>query len=281
MEPERAPTGAVPGAVPSAVPSAVEDVGPYGLSWQDGIVLVQLRCGKANALNPRTLAAIDQALDGAERGGARGVVLTGYDRFFSAGLDLVTLYDPAPAALDAFMREFDRVMLRVFAFPRPLVAAIGGHAVAGGCVLALAGDVRVMTIGEARIGLNEIRLGVPFPASALEIARHAVSPTFLEAVLDEGELYGAPEALVRGLVHDLTPGDVIPLAHAACRRLSTMPAAPFATIKAALRAPALERARAQADALRRAFVEAWYAPDARRLIGEVRARLGERPRDRA
>ena len=71
MEPERAPTGAVPGAVPSAV----EDVGPYELSWQDGIVLVQLRCGKANALNPRTLAAIDQALDGAERGGARGVVL--------------------------------------------------------------------------------------------------------------------------------------------------------------------------------------------------------------
>src|SRR5439155_64730 len=168
-----------------AVPSAAEDVGPYGLSWQDGIVLVQLRCGKANALNPRTLAAIDQALDGAERGGARGVVLTGYDRFFSAGLDLVTLYDLAP------------------------------------------------------------------------------------------------EALVRGLVHDLTPGDVIPLAHAACRRLSTMPAAPFATIKAALRAPALERARAQADALRRAFVDAWYAPDARRLIGEVRARLGERPRDRA
>ena len=258
----------------------VEDDEPYGLSWQDGIVLAQLRCGKANALNPRSLAAVDAALDGATRGGARGVVLTGYDRFFSAGLDLVTLYDLAPAALDVFMREFDRVMLRVFAFPRPLVAAIGGHAVAGGCVLALAGDVRVMTAERARIGLNEIRLGVPFPASALEIARHAVSPTFLDSVLAEGDLYGAPEALVRGLVHDLTGGDVVGPALAACRRLSAMPAGPFAAIKAALRAPALERARVQADALRQAFVEAWYAPDGRRLIGEARARLIERSRDR-
>ena len=251
---------------------------PYRLSWRDGIAEIRLSCGRANALNPLSLTAIDRALDQALGAGARGVVVTGYDRFFSAGLDLVTLYDLAPTSLDAFMREFDRVMLRVFAFPRPLVAAIGGHAIAGGCVLALAADVRVMAIGPARIGLNEVRLGLPFPASALEIARHAVSPTFLEAVLGEGELYGAPQALVRGLVQDLTAGDVAASSHEACRRLAVSPAGPFAGIKAALRAPALERAGAHADGLRQAFVDAWYAPDGRRLIGETRTRLIARVR---
>ena len=75
---------------------------------------------------------IERALDEAAGGGARGVVLTGYERFFSAGLDLVTLYGLERDAMDGFMARFDAVMLRVFAFPRPVVAAIGGHAVAGG-----------------------------------------------------------------------------------------------------------------------------------------------------
>ena len=113
---------------------------PYRLEWRDGLALVRLTCGKANALNPRSLAAIERALDEAAGGGARGLVLTGYERFFSAGLDLVTLYGFERAAMDQFMARFDAVMLRVFAFPRPVVAAVGGHAVAGGGILALACD---------------------------------------------------------------------------------------------------------------------------------------------
>jgi enoyl-CoA hydratase len=249
-------------------------VGPeYRLDWHDRLAEIALQCGKANALNGRSLAALDRAFDEAVEGDARGVVLTGYDRFFSAGLDLVGLYDLDRGSMDAFMREFDRVMLRAFAFPRPLVTAVGGHAVAGGCVLALAGDWRVMVGEDARIGLNEIRLGVPFPAPALEIVRHAVSPVFLESVLLEGELYGGPAALVRGLVQDLVPGDVLPAAREACQRLAARPAAAFAAIKAAVRGPGIERARERGDALRRAFVEAWLGPDGRRLIGEARARL--------
>jgi len=145
----------------------------YRLRWDDGIVEIRWTCGKANAMNGRSLAALKRALDDAEAADARGVVLTGYDRFFSAGPDLVTLYDLEPRAMDAFMIDFDRLMLRAFAFSRPLITAVGGHAVAGGCVLALAGDVRVMTADGAQMGLNEIRLGVPFPAPALEIVRHA------------------------------------------------------------------------------------------------------------
>jgi enoyl-CoA hydratase len=176
--------------------------------------------------------------------------------------------------MDAFMRRFDAVMLRVFAFPRPVVAAIGGHAVAGGAILALACDARVMGADAGRFGLNEVRLGVPFPASALEIARYAIPAASVERALWEGELLDPPEALARGLVTQLAEGDVVAAAHETCVRLAAMPAGAFETIKASLKGPAVERARATLAPLRRAFVDAWYAPEARRRIGDARARLG-------
>jgi enoyl-CoA hydratase len=250
------------------------EAAPFRVERRDGIAVVRLTCGKANALNPRSLAAIEAALEEAASGGARGVVLTGYERFFSAGLDLVALYGIERSAMDAFMARFDEVMLRVFAFPRPVVAALGGHAVAGGAVLARACDARVMGESAGRFGLNEIRLGVPFPASALEIARHAIPAGSVERALYLGELVEPREALALGWVTALAEGDVVDAAHRTCARLAAEPAGAFESIKAALKAPAVERARAALAPLRRAFVDAWYAPEARRRIGEARARLG-------
>jgi enoyl-CoA hydratase len=246
----------------------------FRIERRGAIAVARLACGKGNALNPRSLAAIEAALEAAVGTAARGVVLAGDGRFFSAGLDLVSLYDVERRAMDGFMRLFDRVMLRVFAFPRPVVAAVDGHAVAGGAILALACDERVMGEGDGRFGLNEIRLGVPFPASALEIVRYAVPPAAAERALYRGELVEPREALARGLVTAVSGGDVVADAVERCERLAEQPSEAFSTIKAALKEPAVERARVTMDPLRRTFVEAWYGPDARRLIGEVRVRLG-------
>lgn len=253
-------------------------MGLYRIEWRDGTAEIGLTCGKANALNLRSLAAISQALDEAVRAGtrgagARGAILTGYDRFFSTGLDLVGLYELDRSGMDAFVREFDRVMLQVFAFPRPLVAALNGHAVAGGCILALACDARLMPDHGAQIGLNEIRLGLPFPASALEIARHCLPMEFVDSILYGGQLYTPLEAMSRGLVDGLTSGDVMEEARAVCRRLAEQPAGAFEVIKGSLKRPAVHRATEALDELRRAFVDAWFSADGRRLIGEARARL--------
>lgn len=177
------------------------------------------------------------------------------------------------------MRDFDRVMLEVFRFPRPVVAAVNGHAVAGGCILALACDARVAAPGPLQIGLNEIRLGLPFPASALEIARHALPPAPLAEVLLGGARYRPTEARARGLVDAVATGDVLDEARMLATRLAESPTPAFAAIKAALRAPAVERAAATLDALRRAFVDAWFAPPARERVGAARDRLrGVAPR---
>jgi enoyl-CoA hydratase len=244
----------------------------YEISRRDGLAEIRLACGKANALNPRSLDALASAFGEARRSDAPGVVLTGYDGFFSAGLDLVALYGLDPAAMDVFMQAFDRVMLEVFVFPRPVVAALNGHAVAGGCILALACDARVAVAGPIKIGLNEVRLGVPFPSSALEIARHGLPARSLEEVLYGGELYSPAEAQSRGLVDRVTD-EALAEARALCARLAGQPRGAFAAIKAALKAPALARARESLDDLRRTFVEAWYAPDGRERIGAARAAL--------
>jgi enoyl-CoA hydratase len=255
-------------------PGPGAETAPYRVDWHDGLAVIHLNCGKANALNAHSLSAIERALDDVEGRGARGVVLTGYARFFSAGLDLVHLYGLERDAMDGFMAWFDTVMLRVFAFPRPVVAAITGHAVAGGAILALACDARVMGASAGRFGLNEIRLGVPFPASALEIVRHAVPAGSVAEALYEGELFEPRAALVRGLVTEIADGDVVEAARQTCARLASAPTGAFATIKAALKGPAVERARATLRPLRQAFVDAWYAPEARQRIGEARVRLG-------
>jgi enoyl-CoA hydratase len=246
---------------------------PFRIVRHGAIAEVHLECGKANALNPRALDALAAALEQVDRGDAGGVVLTGYDRFFSAGLDLVGLYPLDRAAMEAFVARFDRVMLDVFAFPRPVVAAINGHAVAGGCILALACDARLMAAGPGRIGLNEIRLGLPFPAAALEIARRAIPAASLDTALYGGQLYTPDEALERGLVDGLAAADVVVEARSFCERLAELPAAAFRTIKASLQAPALGQAEAARDDLRRAFVDAWFSADGRRLVGEACARL--------
>jgi enoyl-CoA hydratase len=246
---------------------------PYRVTRHGAIAEIRLECGKANALNPRSLDALARAFAEVARDGARGVVLTGYDRYFSAGLDLVSLYELDRAAMDGFVARFDRVMLEVFAFPRPVVAAINGHAVAGGCILALACDARLMLSDGGRIGLNEVRLGLPFPASALEIARRAVPAASLDTALYGGQLYTPEEALERGLVDGLDAADVVAEARAVCERLAELPEAAFRTIKRALQAPALRQVEATRDELRQAFVDAWFSADGRRLIGEARARL--------
>jgi enoyl-CoA hydratase len=245
----------------------------YAVIRHGGTAEIRLSCGRANALNPRSLAVLAAAFDEVAAGDARGIVLTGYDGFFSAGLDLVELYDLDPSTMDGFVTDFDRLMLRVFAEPRPVVAAINGHAIAGGCILALACDVRVLAAGDARVGLNEIRLGLPFPASALAIARHAVPTEHLQTILYGGQLYQPADALARGLVDGIESGEVTAAARVVCEQLAERPAGAFATIKAGLKGPAIRRAGEAQGALRAAFVEAWFAPDGRRLIGEARTRL--------
>src|SRR5262245_26346492 len=135
---------------------------------QDGVAIVRLSAGKANAMSVELLDQIQRAFDEVESSGACAVVVTGYDRYFSAGLALPALIDLDRARMKQFIDHFSRTMARVFDCRLPVVAAVNGHAIAGGCVLALQADVRLMADIDVRIGLNEVQLGIGLPAVVIE-----------------------------------------------------------------------------------------------------------------
>src|ERR1041384_657455 len=136
---------------------------------QGEVALITLQSGKVNAVGPDFLQTFGKLLD--EVASARAVVLTGAGNAFSAGLDLPSLIDLDRSTMRRFIDLFDQLMLRIFELPMPLIASINGHAIAGGCVLALQCDLRLAADKEARIGLNETQLGIGLPAVVLETLR--------------------------------------------------------------------------------------------------------------
>src|SRR6185503_9087711 len=141
------------------------------------VARVTLQSGKVNAIGADFLHGFGALLD--QHADARALVITGAGNAFSAGLDLPSLIDLDRPTMRRFIDLFDAFMLRIFELPIPVVAAINGHAIAGGCVLALQCDVRIAADKEARIGLNETQLGIGLPAVVLETLRGQVPASSL------------------------------------------------------------------------------------------------------
>jgi len=228
---------------------------------QDGIAIVSMVHGKANAMDVDFCEAIAASFDKLRGAPARAVVLTGQGKIFSAGVDLPQLLDGDEAYVRRFLPALDRCFDAVFNFPKPVVAAINGHAIAGGCVLACAADRRLMAREAGKMGITELRVGVPFPAMAFEIMRHATVPRNLaEAVLGAGT-YSPDEAFDRGWVHELSdaPG-LLARAIADAKTLADLSPPAFAMSKRQLHQDALERLAREGKAIEAAATEIWVAP---------------------
>jgi enoyl-CoA hydratase len=207
------------------------------------------------------------------------VVITGSGRFFSAGLDLFEVFAYDDATFQDFAARFDAGFTALFEFPKPVVAAVNGHAVAGGAVLAALCDVRLAADGDGRSGLTEILLGVPFPASVLEPVRLACAGPHLTELLYHGRTYRPAEACARRLVDQVVPaGELAARARAAAEELAARPPAAFAATKTALRAPTLRHLGAHPPGADPAW-RIWRAPETRAAVEAYRQRtLGARTR---
>ena len=226
------------------------------------IAVLRLDHGKASALDTELLGALDGALAELEASDAAALVLTGTGRIFSAGVDLFRVLDGGEAYLGEFLPALSNALRRLFVFPRPVVAAVNGHAIAGGCILAAACDLKVMAEGDGRIGVPELRVGVPFPTVPLEVLRFAVPPQHLQAMAYVGRTYSPEEALAWGLVDEVAPPEeLLPRALETARRLAAIPADSFAATKRHLRRPALERIAAYEDEVEPEVAGLWSRPD--------------------
>jgi enoyl-CoA hydratase len=227
--------------------------------YQDGVAVVAMRHGKVNALDTELCQALCGALDQAVDDGVQAVMLTGTGTVFSAGVDLHRVVAGREAYLAGFLPELRRVFTRLATFELPLVAAVNGHAIAGGYILAAAADWILMAEGPGRAGVTELLVGLPFPAIALELLRMRTGDAPARPLIVDGATFQAGQALVRHLIDEaVAAGDLADRSLAAARRLAVLGPA-FRLTKRQLRL--LPLARAQELAVLDADVDAvWQAP---------------------
>lgn len=204
---------------------------------QASVAVVRLKHGKVNALDLELLQAITAALHDIAPNDP--VVITGSGSVFSAGVDLRRIADGGRPYVAQYLPALSAAFLAIFDHPGPVVAAVDGHAIAGGCVIAAACDLRLMSSGT--IGLAELSVGVPFPPVALEIMRHAVGPAVSRLVLTAGLLDPA-RAHAIGLIHEvIEPDDLLAEAVRQTARMARVPAEVFEFSKRQLQQPARAR----------------------------------------
>lgn len=240
-----------------------------------GITTLRLDHGRAHALDIELAEAMNGTLsDLARADGPRAIVLTGTGTIFSAGVDLFRLIADGPAYIDRFLPVLVRMFRTLFAFPRPVVAAINGHAIAGGCVMACAADYRVVARGTGTIGVPELRVGLPFPLVAMEIMRYAVTTGRLQDLVYRGKTFSVDEACREGLVDETVEPDTLrDRALAVAERLASAPAARFAITKQQLRAPTLLQIETHARETDDRVLRAWKEPS---TIAAIRNYLEEK-----
>lgn len=240
-------------------------------STSDGILTLRLAHGKASALDLELLEAAALAVAEAGASDARAVILTGTGSIFSAGVDLFRLLDGGREYIERFVPALSRMLLDLFAMPKPLVVAANGHAIAGGCIFTLCGDYRLMAAGNGRIGIPEMLVGVPFPPAVLEVIRFAVPPQHLQSLIYTGRTAAPEDALRFGLIDEVT--DALPArAEEVARQFAALPPEAFALAKRQLRDKAISRARHYAHEFDPDILERWCAPETHARIREYLAK---------
>ena len=228
----------------------------------------------ANALSPELIAALGEAVAGAPKAGARSLVLSGSPNMFSGGLDVPVLLPLGRPAIRDTWEAFYRLMLGLAASPVPVAAAITGHSPAGGAVLSLFCDYRVMTEGAFKIGLNEVAVGIPLPDAIYDALVRVVGPRQAERLSVTGAMIPPEEALRIGFVDEVAPPEeVVPRAVAWCQGLLALPPAAMAKTRQHARADLVRIVEDGLAGHLEALVEMWFSEETQKTLAAVVERM--------
>jgi enoyl-CoA hydratase/carnithine racemase len=238
---------------------------------QGEIAIVRLMRGKANAMNAEMVIELKETLLNIKANEEiRGAILTGHGEFFSAGLDVIELYSYDAAQILEFWKSFDRLVRTIVSFPKPLVAAITGHSPAGGCVLALGCDYRVMAEGKYKIGLNEVPVGIVVPETIFHLYSFWIGNGKAYQYLLEGKLLSAEEAKTVGLVNETcTLEDVETKAIEQLRKYLKFSTAVWAQSKLNIRTTIVQRLTSDFKTAYEPTIKQWWAPETRTILAKM------------
>jgi len=237
------------------------------------VAVLTLAHGKANAFDLELSLELSHALQEERGSPARAVVLQGRGTIFSAGVDLRRVVAEGAPYVRAFLPALADALAQLFFFPKPLVVAANGHAIAGGAVALASADVRLLAAGGARVGFPELLVGVPFPVIALEAARFVAPPARFQELVYGGATHDAETARALGLADEVVPpGELPERAQARALELASIPPESFRLVKRQMRRRVLDFWEAHASEHDRAVVDAWCAPQAQEAIRAYVAR---------
>jgi 3,2-trans-enoyl-CoA isomerase len=238
---------------------------------KDRLSIITLDRGKSNALNGEMITELNDMLKNiAADDNIAGVIITGKEHFFSAGLDLITLYNYSEEEVSAFWKLFLNFVTTITAFKKPMVAAINGHSPAGGCVIALACDYRVMAEGKYIIGLNEVPVGIIVPNSIFNLYAFWIGQANASRSLLEGKLFTPEEALQAGLVDELVnPASILTAAERRIRKYMGMERNTWEQSKLNIRRDLIAATSADQSKDLDLMLKQWWSPATRSILKTI------------
>jgi 3,2-trans-enoyl-CoA isomerase len=235
---------------------------------KDRLALITLNRGKSNALNREMITELTDMLHNINNdANIGGVIITGKEHFFSAGLDLIEIYNYNEEEIESFWHLFLDFTAKLTAFKKPMVAAINGHSPAGGCVIALACDARVMAEGKYIIGLNEVPVGIIVPDSIFHLYAFWLGKANASRSLLEGKLFSPEEALSIGLVDELVnPASIMTAAERRIRKYMAFEPNTWQQIKLNIRKELIAATGVDQSETLKAVLAQWWSPSTRGLL---------------
>jgi enoyl-CoA hydratase/carnithine racemase len=236
------------------------------------IATITLSRGKVNALNEAMVEEIHDHFTRMETDETvRAVILTGTGKFFTFGFDIPEFLSYSKESFSRYLKKFAGLYTYMFTFPKPIIAALNGHTIAGGCMIATACDYRLMVAGKAKISLNEINFGSSVFAGSAAILKYCVGARNAQEILYSGKMHAAEEAQTLGLVDRVTSEeDLAAEAFQVAQELAGKHGAAFGSIKNLLRKPVAEEIMKSEEDSIQEFVDIWYSESTWKNLQEIK-----------
>lgn len=238
---------------------------------KDKVAVLSLNRGRSNAINTEMVNELHQMIRNIENDDSiAGLIITGQDGFFSAGLDLIELFDYDEETIKSFWVDFLDLITSLVSFKKPMIAAISGHSPAGGCVLALCCDYRIMAEGKFRIGLNEVPVGIIVPENIFHLYSFWLGQANAYRFLLEGKLMKPEEALSFGLIDEVVNPESI--LHAAERKMQTyirLERNTWQQSKINMRQELLKKVSRDPSEMLEPMLAQWWSPSTRSILKTI------------
>ena len=237
----------------------------------DYIFTINISRGKVNAINDQLVSELSMYLHKlADDSHCKTVIITGRGNFFSFGFDIPELLKYSKNEFLDYLSKFNDLVKQIFMFPKPVIASINGHCIAGGCIIALASDFRIMSNSGAKISINEINFGSTLFSTAVEILKHVVGSRRAETILFSGKMYLADDALNAGLVDEVYPEEelkrrVLEIAS----QYSEKDPSSFQSLKRISRLKTMESISSMEKESLIEFTEIWYSEQTRENLEKI------------